>query len=96
MKQARRATRRTVVRVALPPLRSLAAADCREEAFDDAADFRFEFGAGQAGMSRCIAHELRKASIDCQGERIEDPFDYRAEYGTGALAKRRCMRDTLS
>jgi hypothetical protein len=93
VKQARPVTRRTV---ALPPLRSLAASDCREEAFDDAADFRLEFGAGQAGMSRCIAHELRKAGIDCQGERIEDPFDFRAEYGTGADAKRRCMRDTLS
>jgi hypothetical protein len=94
--KAQSVQRRTVVRVAVPPLRSLAAADCREEAFDDAAEFRFEYGTGQAGMNRCIRYELRKARIDCQSERIEDPFEYRAEYGTGSLALRRCMRDSMS
>jgi hypothetical protein len=76
--------------------RMLAAHDCREESFDDPAEFRFTYGRGQQALARCIRSQIREARWDCRQEAREDPFDYRLEYGTGARALRRCVLDELS
>jgi hypothetical protein len=91
-----RVHRRSAGAFSLPSNRALAAQDCREESFDDAAEFRFEFGQGQAAIRRCARAELQKAHFDCRAEQVEDPFDYRAEYGSGRQGLTRCVRDSLT
>jgi hypothetical protein len=76
--------------------RVLAGQTCREQSFEDAAEFRVEYGRGAVALQRCIAHEIRDAQISCRQEAVEDPADYRSEYGTGAAARGRCVRDELS
>ena len=76
--------------------RALAAQDCREESFDDAAEFRFTYGSGQAAIRRCARFELSKARAECRADQLEDPYDYRAEHGTGSQGLARCVRDSLT
>jgi hypothetical protein len=91
-----RTHRRPAARFALPSNRALAVQECRDEAFDDAAEFRFTFGQGKAATRRCARAELAKQRADCRAEAIEDPFDYRAEYGSGRQGLTRCVRDALT
>jgi hypothetical protein len=96
VRHVRRAPRRPALRFSLPSNRALAAQDCREESFDDAAEFRFAYGTGQAAIRRCARVELSKARADCRADEVEDPFDYRAEHGAGAAGLTRCVRDSLT
>jgi hypothetical protein len=88
--------RRPAARFALPSNRALAVRECRDESFDDDAEFRFTFGQGQAAIQRCARAELAKQRADCRAEAVEDPFDYRAEYGSGRQGLTRCVRDALT
>jgi hypothetical protein len=77
-------------------VRVLAGRECREDAVEDAAEFRLKYGEGRQALRRCTAHKLAKARAECREEAREDPLDYRQDYGTGARALRRCVRDELS
>jgi hypothetical protein len=76
--------------------RVLAGQKCREKSFEDAAEFRFEYGRGPASMQRCIGQEIREARFSCRQEALEDPADYRSEFGIGAAARVRCVRHELT
>jgi hypothetical protein len=76
--------------------RVLAGQKCREDAFEDRAEFRFKYGSGRHAMQRCIRQQIREARFDCRQEAREDPFDFRDDYGTGAAAQQRCVRDELT
>ena len=91
-----RVHRRTAGAFSLPSNRALAAQDCREESFDDAAEFRFTYGRGEVAIRRCARFELSKARAECRADRLEDPYDYRAEHGAGAQGLARCVRDSLT
>jgi hypothetical protein len=91
-----RTHRRPAFRFTLPSNRALAAQDCREESFDDAAEFRFTYGSGAAAIRRCARFELSKARAECRADQLEDPYDYRAEHGTGSQGLARCVRDSLT
>jgi hypothetical protein len=76
--------------------RVLAGQSCREDVFEDRAEFRLKYGSGKGAMARCIALEIREARFECRQEAREDRFDFREDYGTGAAAQQRCVRDELS
>jgi hypothetical protein len=76
--------------------RTLAALECRGDRLDEPGEFRFKYGAGNAGLQRCIRAELRKARLECREDRFEEPYEFRAEYGTGRAAFDRCVRDKVS
>jgi hypothetical protein len=76
--------------------RGLAALECRDDRFDDPAEFRFKYGAGPLALERCIRAEIREARFECRQDRVEDRFEFRAEYGTGRAAFSRCVRDKIS
>jgi hypothetical protein len=73
----------------------LARQDCREKAFEDPAEFRFDYGRGKGAMQRCITRKIRKAHFECAKDARQDPFEYREDYGTGPAATQRCVRDEL-
>jgi hypothetical protein len=76
--------------------RGMALYKCREKAFEDGAEFRFEYGRGRAGLDRCAQAKLREARFDCQREAVEDQADFRGEFGFGARALSRCIRHDLT
>jgi hypothetical protein len=76
--------------------RVLAGQKCREKAFEDRAEFRFDYGRGRGALARCIRLEIREAHFDCRQDAREDPYDFREEHGAGSRAHARCVRDQLS
>jgi hypothetical protein len=96
VERARRSRRRPVRRHALPTNATLAALECREDSFDDAAEFGFRYGQGASAIRRCTRVELAKARAECRADALEDPLDHRGEYGTGRSALTRCVRDSLT
>jgi hypothetical protein len=81
-RHGRRAHRRPVARHATPTNATLAAVECREESFDDAAEFQLRFGHAASAIRRCTRVELAAARAECRADALEDPLEHRGEYGT--------------